>query len=106
MREINYRPRAAYDVESIISYRGAVLNAPQSARDWYEMLKSTLEFLCDQPELGRVFDDDRLRVKNRRSYLLDQYRIFYSYDEKVLTVWRIVHVRQDIDDYALVDLLD
>ena len=31
------------------------------------------------------------------------YRVFYTYDEEFLTVRRVIHTRQDIDDFALID---
>ena len=29
--------------------------------------------------------------------------VFYTYDEEFLTVRRVIHTRQDIDDFALID---
>lgn len=61
---------------------------------------------CAMSDLGRPFDDDRLALYGRRTYLVGKYRMFYSYSDEQLTVWRVVHVSQDLDDYALVDLTD
>lgn len=101
-----YRPRASYDIESIVVYIGQVLDSPKAARTWYESLKETVSLLCDMPDLGRPFDDDRLVFKDRRSYRVGSYRLFYSYSADTLTLWRVVHSTQDMDDYALVDLVD
>ena len=106
MLTAEYRPRAAYDVESTVTYIGQVLHSPQAARTWYEDLKSAVAALCENPDLGRVFEDDRLSLKGRRTFLVGRYRLFYSYDAEKLTVWRVVHTSQDIDDYAIVDLVD
>ena len=105
-RVATYRPRAAYDIESIVVYVGHVLDSPRAAKEWYEKLVQTVEMLCELPDLGRSFEDDRLTVKGHRTYLVGKYRLFYSYTDDTLTVWRVVHVTQDMDDYALVDLVD
>lgn len=106
MLTAEYRPRTAYDVESIVTYIGQVLHSPQAARTWYENLKNTVTTLCENPDLGRVFEDDRLSLKGRRTFLAGHYRLLYSHDAEKLTVWRVVHTSQDIDDYAIVDLVD
>ena len=106
MLEPEYRPRAAYDVESIVTYMGQILKSPQAARAWYENLKNTVSTLCTTPDLGRVFEDERLAIKERRTFLVGKYRLFYSYDADKLTVWRVVHTSRNIDDYAIVDLSD
>lgn len=104
MREPELRPRAAYDVESIVTYISFVLGSPQAAAEWYEGFRAALDLLCEQPDLGRAFHDERLRIQGRRTYLVGSYRVFYSYDAATLTVWRVLHTTQDMDDYALVDL--
>ena len=101
-----YRPRASYDIESIVVYVGEVLGSPQAAQSWYKNLKEAVLLLCEMPDLGKLFEDDRLVVKERRTYLVGRYRLFYSYSADVLTVWRVVHATRDIDDYALIDLGD
>lgn len=101
-----YRPRASYDIESIVVYIGQFLDSPNAARAWYEQLKDTVSLLCETPDLRRPFEDDRLALKDRRRFLVGKYRLFYSYSADTLTVWRIVHTTQDMDDYDLVDLVD
>ena len=41
-----------------------------------------------------------------RTYRVGAYRMFYSHDDTTLTVWRVIHMSQDLDDFALVDLAD
>ena len=104
MRKVEFRPRAALDVESIVTYISFVLAAPNAAQEWYGKLKESLTLLCEQPGIGRIFQDDRLELFERRTFLVGNYRIYYSFNESALTVWRILHTSQDMDDYALVDL--
>ncbi len=103
MRQLSYGPRAAIDIESIIIYVGEVLRAPEAAESLYRKIRQTVQDLCATPEIGRPYYDETLDRKQYRSFLVEQYRIFYTYDEKTLTVWRVIHTRQDIDDYALIE---
>lgn len=103
MREVAYRPRAAYDVESIVTYISVVLRSPQAAENWYAELEKTLNLLCEQPLLGREFDDPCLKHHCFRSFLVGNYRLFYSFTATTLTVWRVIHTTQDLSDYGFVD---
>lgn len=103
MRKAELRPRAAYDVESIVAYISVVKGAPQAAENWYNEFREALQLLCEQPDLGRMFTDERLQIQQRRTYLVGNYRIFYTHTASHLTVWRVLHTLQLLDDYALVD---
>ena len=105
-RSVDYRPRAAYDIESIVVYVGQILGSPRAAKDWYDQLMSTLDSLADLPTLGKRFDDELLSHHDMRTFRVGQYRLFYAFDERTLTVWRVLHTRQDIDDYAIMTLKD
>ncbi len=104
MREATYRPRAAHDLESALVYLGEVQKAPQAAHDLYSEIEAAIDLLCETPELGRRFTDKSLAHDDYRSWLVGSYRIFYSYDSEFLTIWRIIHTRQDRDDYSIVDI--
>lgn len=101
-----YRPRAAYDLESIVIYLGEVQKVPKSARKVYDSIVESIDHLCETPELGRPFADKRLSHQGYRSWLVSPYRIFYSFNSENLIVWRIIHTRQDIDDFAFIDIDD
>lgn len=103
MREPVYRPRAAFDLESIVIYVGEVCRNPASARQTYESIRAAVKELCDMPTLGRPFIDESLGRRSFRTWLVGSYRVFYTYDDNALTVWRVIHTRRDIDDFALID---
>ena len=103
-REAAYRPRAAYDIESIVVYVGQVLGLPQTAKDWYDQLQETLDMLADLPAMGKPFDDELLAHRDMHTFRVGQYRLFYTHDECTLTLWRVLHTRRDTDDYALMFL--
>ena len=98
-----WRPRAAYDIESAVVYTGEVLGMSKAAKRLYEEVEAALEKLRLFPEMGKPFSDSALTQSGYRSFLVKQYRVFHTYDDKTLTVWRVIHIRRDLDDYALVD---
>ena len=103
MREAVYRPRAAFDLESIVIYMGEVCRNPVAARQTYESIKAAVADLCGMPTLGRPFVDETLGRRPFRSWLIGNYRVFYTFDDEAVTVWRVIHTRRDIDDFALID---
>ena len=101
-----WRPRATYDIESAVAYLGQVLENPAAARNLYIRVKDQVELLCRFPDMGKPFTDPFLEGRGYRTFLVDQYRLFYTHDEATLTIWRFIHTRRDIDAYALVDFSD
>lgn len=99
-----WRPRALYDIESAVAYLGQVLENPLAAKALYERVRDRVDLLCRFPDMGKPFADALLEGRGYRTFLIDQYRLFYTHDDEVLTIWRFVHTRRDIDDYVLVDL--
>lgn len=103
MRKSLYRPRAAFDLESIVVYLGEVHNKPQSAKHLYRAIIEAVSMLCETPTIRHPFCDETLDRQDYRWHLVDQYRIFFTFDDNTLVVYRIIHTRQNIDDYALVE---
>ena len=101
-----WRPRALYDIESAVAYLGQVLENSLAAKALYERVRDQVDLLCRFPDMGKPFADALLEGRGYRTFLVDQYRLFYTHDDKTLTTWRLVHTRRDIDDYALVGLSD
>ena len=92
------------DLESIAIYIGEVKGSSKAAKNVYAQIMDAVDLLCGMPDLGKQFGDSALEVRGYRTYLVGNYRIFYTHDEETLMVWRIVHVRQDIDDYGPVEM--
>lgn len=118
-----YRRRALLDLESIAIYLGEVLGMPDSAQSVTKSTNQAVMKLCEFPDLGRPFSDESLEGLNYRTFLVGNYRIVYTVlglSTKAtrkdfnrensagasgrLTVWRVFHTRQDIDDFSLVAL--
>ena len=97
MRELLWRPRAHLDRESIALYLGCECNNPKAARAAMEDIDKAIEFARQFPEAGKRFpmnDDGR---SDYRRVLAGSYVVFYKYDAETLTVYRVLHQRQDID---------
>ena len=103
MLKLNWRPRAQLDRESIALYLGCERQNPSAA---FSVMKAIDEALCrirQLPDSGGRFRMDELHRKEYRTVLAGKYTIYYLYDEEAVTVYRILHQRQRIDDYALID---
>lgn len=102
--ELEWRPRAHLDRESIAIYLGIERKSPQSALRAIERIDAALERVRLFPDSGGRFRVDQLAHHDYRTALADPYIIFYRFDETTLTVYRVLHQRQDIDTYAMVEL--
>lgn len=103
---VRYRPRADTDIESAAIFIGEVSGNPNAAKRFYDSIGDAVDRLSAMPHLGKPFADSSLNLKNYRVWNVGNYQIFYSHDDEYLTIWRVIHYRQDIDIYAFVDLPD
>ena len=102
MLELRYRRRALLDLESIAVYLGEALGLPNVARQTVADIQQALERLCEFPDLGKPHSDNSLEGQGYKTYIVGNYRIVYTHNASELVVWRIFHVRQDIDEFAFV----
>lgn len=103
MLDIVWRPRAHLDRESIAIYLGVERNAPDAALNAMKSIDAALDTIRRFPDAGGHYHHDNLD-REYRTTLANPYIIFYRFNEDTLTVYRILHQRQDIDTYTLVDL--
>ena len=87
MLDLAWRPRAQLDRESIDAIKG---------------IDAALETVRTFPDAGGHFTDDHLEHEYRTT-LAGPYIIYYRYNATTLTVYRIMHQRQSIDTYSLVE---
>lgn len=104
MLDLAWRPRAHLDRESIAIHLGLERKAPQAALDAMRRIDAAIERVRTFPDSGGRVRLDALRRTEYRTVLANPYTVYYRFDEKTLTVYRILHQRQNIDTYALVDL--
>lgn len=103
MLELEWRPRAQLDRESIAIYLGVERGAPQSALKAMRQIDGAIDRVRAFPDSGGRFRSDTLANREYRTVAAGKYTVFYRYDDTALTVYRILHQRQDIDNYTLVD---
>lgn len=87
--------RAATDLEIVAAYTIKQFGIEQ-ARVYLNSLKSCLQRLANQPEMGRKAEQlaPGLRRFEHRAHI-----IFYTVDESELYVVRILHSRMDVRRY-------
>ena len=105
MREIEFRPRAVMDLDGIVVYIAYELKQPKAAQEIADALYQAIEDLAENPDLGRVLNDEDLERSYRR-ILVKRYWIYYSSTSAKLTIWRIFHTTQDHDAYGFEWLKD
>lgn len=67
-------------------------------------IDAAIEHVRMFPDSGGRVRMEQLQNHEYRTALADPYIIFYRLDRSTLTVYRILHQRQDIHTYAMVDL--
>lgn len=100
---LQWRPRANLDRQSIAIYLGIECGQPQAALKAIQSIDAALEQVRRFPQLGRQFKHERLSHEYR-VVTAHPYNIYYRYSEQTVTVYRILHQRQNIGDYELVGM--
>jgi plasmid stabilization system protein ParE len=103
MLNVELRPRGQADLESIYIFLALERGVPHAAKKTLEDLYGTIDIIAEQPEIGTPFQGEVLDGNYRRM-LSGSYWIFYTVDEEQLVIWRVIHGRRDIDEYAPVGL--
>lgn len=104
MLNLKWRPRAQLDRESIAIYIGVECASPQSALKTIQAIDAAIERVRAFPDSGGHLEMESLDHKDYRTAIAGKYTVYYRYDDKTLTIYRILHQRRDIDIYTLADL--
>lgn len=102
MLDLQWRPRAHLDRESIAIYLGVERGNPQAALRTISAIDGAIDVARRFPDSGGHYADDHLEHEYRTT-LAGSYIIAYRYDATTLTVYRIMHQRQNIDTYSLIE---
>jgi plasmid stabilization system protein ParE len=87
------RAGARQDILDIIQYGTSEYGAA-AARAYVGKLRARLEWLRCNPKLGSLYHDFDGSV---RSFRQGQHRIYYSADDHIMVVIRILHMSSDIE---------
>lgn len=103
MLEVIWRPRAHLDRESIALYLGCECRSPRVALETIRRIDAAVERIRTFPDSGGRFAVDGLSHHEYRTAHVNPYTIYYRFDENTLTIHRVLHQRQDIDTFELVN---
>lgn len=103
-RKLEWRPRAHLDRESIAIYLGVECGAPQAAVKVMRRIDAAVERAREFPEAGARYRDEHLAHGEYRMTFANPYTVYYRFDDETVTVYRVLHQRQELDVYALMDV--
>ena len=106
MLDLVWRPRAHLDRESIAIYLGLECGNPSAALAAIQHIDAAVEHARDLPDAGGRFRMEGLDAKEYRTMYANPYTVYYRFDDTTFAVFRVLHQRQDMNTYALVDLPD
>ena len=84
---------AEEDLNDIIEYIAA--DNPSAAAAVLDRIENDLRLLSQQPQLGRIPEEEDLVRMGYRFLIVRDYLIFYTLEEKTILVHRIVHGARD-----------
>jgi toxin ParE1/3/4 len=84
---------AEEDFTEIISYISA--DNPTAANSFANKIEKNLHLLSANPNLGRIPRDEEIRNLGYRYLTVQNYLIFYTIEEKIIFIHRILHGARD-----------
>ncbi|MDO4400092.1 MAG: type II toxin-antitoxin system RelE/ParE family toxin [Coriobacteriia bacterium] len=104
MRELKWRPRAHLDRESIAIYLGVECGDPQAALNAMRKIDRAIERIREVPDIGGFTRSPGKEGREYRTVIASPYTIYYRFTKDELAIYRILHQRQDIDAYTLLNV--
>lgn len=104
MRELRWRPRAHLDRESIAIYLGVECSTPQAALKAIQKIDAVIDRIREFPDIGGITRSPGRSGREYRTALANPHTVYYRFDDKAVTIYRILHQRQDIDTYTFIEL--
>jgi len=92
--KIRVNPVAAADLKEIKDY--IAKDDPEAAQRTVKDIVSKIEGLLEFPEIGTLLAS-KIKLKSKYRYLISgPYYIFYVYENKIVSVQRVLHTKRDI----------
>jgi toxin ParE1/3/4 len=92
--EVSLLPQAEEDLLEIIEY--IALDNSSAAEKMLARFEKALDLLSDNPSVGRLVRDERLKLLQYRFLVVDRYVVFYLFRDKKVLVCRILHGARDL----------
>lgn len=86
---IRYLKTAENDLDEIFDY--VLSDSPTAAVSILDQFDASISKLAQNPELGVVPKDDRLKNLGYRMLIIGKYLVFYVLKEKTVQIRRIIH---------------
>ena len=92
--KIRVNPVVVADLQEIRDY--ITLDNPDAAQKTIKNIISKIESLLEFPEIGSLLAF-KIKIKSKYRYLVSgPYYIFYVYENKIVSVQRVLHTKRDI----------
>ncbi|MBO4242997.1 MAG: type II toxin-antitoxin system RelE/ParE family toxin [Clostridiales bacterium] len=97
--KIVYSENALKDLKAIYRYIALELCAPKAAEGQVERILSGVRLLSEMPDRHPVYDLEPMKLKEIRSFPINNYVIFYRLKKEIKTVSiiRIIYGGRDIE---------
>ena len=95
--KIEITARAKRDLREVHAYISGVLKAPDVADKLLDKIETEILTLKSMQLRHAVERDEQLKLRNLRKLIIDNYLVFYIFNEKTETVFvvRILYARRD-----------
>lgn len=92
--------KAESDLDEIIRYIKVDLANPIAASNFIDCLLKSIDEIERFPESGSLVNNEYLIAKNVRKKLINNYIMFYVYDDenKIIYILRIIYGKRDISE--------
>ncbi|WP_031554176.1 type II toxin-antitoxin system RelE/ParE family toxin [Oribacterium sp. FC2011] len=99
MREypVKITEKALRDMDGIYEYIAVNLQSPENAMRQYNRIADNVLGLGFFPEKFRLVDFEPERSQGLRRMLVDNYSVFYVFEEEIVTVTRVLYSASDIE---------
>ena len=99
MREypVKITEKALGDMDGIYEYIAVNLQSPEKAKGQYNRIADRILELGFFPEKFRLVDFEPERSQGLRRMLVDNYSVFYVFNEELVTVTRVLYSASDIE---------
>jgi toxin ParE1/3/4 len=92
---IKYLPSAAQDITEIIEY--ITHDNPPVAMGLLNQFDESISILAHFPLSGSVPKDSRLQLLNYRMLIVQNYIVFYVFQDEFIEIRRILHAKRKYD---------
>ena len=99
MNNIVYQTTAIKDIVDLIDYHVIECDNPAFAEKLFVTITNAISNLKEMPLLGTLVEEYPYKLLQIRKLIVSSYVIFYKYDSGTIYVIRVLHCRQEWQEY-------